>query len=70
MVSFYSVLRGAAIFAPFASIVAAAPGYDKAFPSLAETTTEELAAGLKAKQFTSVDLVDVCRMYSIYRTRC
>jgi hypothetical protein len=59
MVSLYYILRSAAVLAPLASIVAGAPGYGKSFPSLAEATTEELVAGLKAKHFTSVDLVDV-----------
>lgn len=57
MVSFHRLLRGAIAFAPLTSIVSAYPR--NALPSLAEATTEELAAGLEAKQFTSLDLVNV-----------
>jgi amidase len=61
MVSFVYLLKAAIAFAPLVS------GHyrhrpNATLPSLAEATTEELAAGLEAKLFTSVDLVDVSRL--------
>jgi len=60
MLSFISLLRVLATFAPIALVVASPHGKPaRELPSLAEATVEELAAGLKAKLFNSVDLVDV-----------
>jgi hypothetical protein len=60
MVTFAFLLKTAVAFAPLVSVVAGNAGHhEKALPSLAEATTEQLAAGLKAKHFTSVDLVNV-----------
>jgi hypothetical protein len=61
MVSFVYLLKAAIAFAPLVS------GHyrhrpNATLPSLAEATIEELAAGLEAKLFTSVDLVDVSRI--------
>jgi amidase len=57
MVSF-NWLRGMSAFAPLVVLVAAGCS-EKSLPSLMEATTEELAHGLAAKDFTSLDLVDV-----------
>jgi amidase len=59
MLSLIRLVRVAIAFAPFVSIVAGSPARRQSIPSLAEATTEELAAGLDAKLFTSVDLVNV-----------
>jgi len=41
----------------------------KAFPSLIDVTTEELAVGLESGQFTSVDLVNVQLLLVLLRYR-
>ncbi|KAF2713982.1 amidase signature enzyme [Pleomassaria siparia CBS 279.74] len=59
MVSLLYFLKTAAVFGP--SLVQAHYGYNKSnskLPLLMEATMEELAAGLQAKLFTSVDLVN------------
>ena len=61
MVSLASFYRGYATLAALTPIVLG--HYIKqygAIPSLAEATVEEISAGLASKQFTSVDLVNVC----------
>jgi amidase len=59
MVSLVYLLRAAAAFAPLVSGHYRHSKHNATLPSLAEATTEELAAGLEAKLFTSVDLVNV-----------
>lgn len=60
MVSF-NLIKGFVAFAPLVSVVCGTQcSNGTVLPSLAEATTEELAAGLMARQFTSVDLVHVC----------
>ena len=58
------LVRAAIAFAPLVSIVAGSPAKRESIPSLAEATSEELAAGLDAKLFTSVDLVNVSILHS------
>ena len=56
MLSLKYLLRS---FVYVATLLEVVSGYGE-LPSLAEATAEELAAGLEAKQFNSVDLVNVC----------
>ena len=61
MVSPIRLLLGAIAIAPCLGAVVGTSQISKraGIPLLAEVTTEELAAGLDAKLFTSVDLVNV-----------
>lgn len=71
MLSLIYFLRVLATFAPIALVVCSPYGKPHPkLPSLAEATVEELAAGLKAKLFTSVDLVEayVARILEVNAT--
>ncbi|KAF2649879.1 amidase signature enzyme [Lophiostoma macrostomum CBS 122681] len=58
MLSLSRFVRVAIALAPLVSVVAGIPAKRVSIPSLAEATVEELAAGLDAKLFTTVDLVN------------
>ncbi|KAF1999217.1 amidase signature enzyme [Amniculicola lignicola CBS 123094] len=58
MMSILFLLKSAVAFAPLLSTLVEARPKAYQIPSLLDATTEELAAGLEGKHFTSVDLVE------------
>ena len=63
MVALSYFVKSLLCLAPLVTVTRGQYDGNGALPSLAEATTEELTAGLEAKAFTSMDLVNVCANY-------